>query len=86
LQQWVAHKKRSQEQTMADYRQLNQQHLAYLHQQGLSAIAHQVQHLVRQDLDQHQQRQAALLQAALEAHLLRPRSTRQRHQYSMLLL
>lgn len=56
---------------MADYQSLNRQHLAYLHQQGTSALAHQVQGLVRQDLDQAQQRQAAYLQAALEAHLSR---------------
>ena len=56
---------------MADYKSLNQQHLAYLRQQGVSALAHQVQHLVRQDLDQAPK--AAQLQAALEAHLQRQR-------------
>lgn len=59
---------------MADYKSLNQQHLAYLRQQGASAIAQQVQHLVRQDLVQSPE--AAQLQAALEAHLQRLRSGR----------
>ena len=57
---------------MADYKSLNQQHLAYLQRQGVSALAHQVQQLVRQDLDQAQQ--SVQLQAALEAHLQRRRS------------
>lgn len=57
---------------MADYRSLNHQHLSYLRQQGVSAIAHRVQDLVRQDLAQAQVQQAAQLQAALEAHLIRP--------------
>ena len=61
---------------MSAQQRLNQQHLAFLRQQGTSAIATQVQHLVRQDLDQDQVRQAAQLQAALEAHLQRPRSQR----------
>jgi hypothetical protein len=57
---------------MADYnqQQRNQQHLAYLRQWSTPTIAHQVQQLVRQDLGPQQQ-QAALLQAALEAHLQR---------------
>ena len=54
---------------MADYKSLNNQHLAYLRQQGASVIAQQVQHLVRQDLVQTPE--AAQLQAALEAHLQR---------------
>ena len=57
---------------MADYQSLNRQHLAYLRQQGASALAHQVQHLVRQDLVQTPE--AARLQAQLEAHLQRLRS------------
>lgn len=61
---------------MAEYKSLNHQHLAYLRQQGTSALAQQVQHLVRQDLDQVQVQQAARLQAALEAHLQRPRLQR----------
>ncbi len=56
--------------------QLNQQHLAFLRQQGTSALATQVQDLVRQDLEQSQVRRAAELQAALEAHLQRPRLQR----------
>lgn len=56
--------------------QLNQQHLAFLRQQGTSALATQVQDLVRQDLAQAQTQQAARLQAALEAHLQRPRLQR----------
>lgn len=56
------------------YQQMAAQHLAYLRQQGTSALAHQVQHLVRQDLDQVQTQRAAELQAALEAHLQRQRS------------
>jgi hypothetical protein len=59
---------------MAEYKSLNHQHLAYLRQQGTSALATQVQHLVRQDLGQAQTQQAVLLQAALEAHLQRQRS------------
>jgi hypothetical protein len=61
---------------MANRQSLNNQHLAFLRQQGTSALATQVQHLVRQDSGQDQQRQAALLQAALEAHLQRQRSVR----------
>jgi hypothetical protein len=59
---------------MANRQSLNNQHLAFLRQQGTSALAHQVLHLVRQDSDQ--QRQSALLQAALEAHLQRQRLAR----------
>lgn len=59
-----------------NYQQPAQQHLAYLRQQQTSVLAHQVQHLVRQDLDQVQTRQSALLQAALEAHLQRQRLVR----------
>ena len=58
---------------MADYRSLNNQHLAYLRQQGVLAIARQVQDLVRQDLAQAQVQQAAQIQAALEARLTRQR-------------
>ncbi len=58
---------------MADYQSLNQQHLAYLRQQGGLAITQQIRQLVRQDLDQYQAQQAARLQAALEAHLVQPR-------------
>lgn len=54
----------------------NNQHLACLRQWETPVIAAQVQRLVRQDLDQPQQQQAALLQAALEAHLQRQRSQR----------
>ena len=54
----------------------NNQHLAFLRQWETPVIAAQVQRLVRQDLDQPQQQQAALLQAALEAHLQRQRSQR----------
>ena len=59
---------------MADYNyRAAEQHLAYLRQQTTSALAVQVQHLVQQDLGQAQVRRAAELQAALEAHLVRPR-------------
>ena len=61
---------------MADRQSLNNQHLAFLRQQGTSALATQVQHLVRQDSDQSQTQRAAELQAALEAHLQRQRSVR----------
>jgi hypothetical protein len=61
---------------MANRQSLNNQHLAYLRQQETSALATQVQHLVRQDLAQDQAQRAAQLQAALEAHLQRPRSVR----------
>lgn len=61
---------------MANRQSLNNQHLAYLRQQETSALATQVQHLVRQGLDQAQTQRAAELQAALEAHLQRPRSVR----------
>ena len=61
---------------MSNRQSLNHQHLAFLRQQGTSALATQVQHLVRQDSEQSQARRAAELQAALEAHLQRPRSQR----------
>lgn len=61
---------------MVNRNSLNHQHLAYLHQQGTLAIAASVQRLVRQDLDQAQVQQAARLQAALEAHLVRPQPQR----------
>ncbi len=58
---------------MAYQQSINQQHLAYLRQQGGLAITQQIRQLVRQDLDQYQTQQAARLQAALEAHLVQPR-------------
>lgn len=58
---------------MANRQSLNNQHLAFLRQQGTSALAHQVQHLVQQGSEQAQQQRAAQLQAALEAHLSKPR-------------
>jgi hypothetical protein len=65
LQHLVAHKKKWQEQTMAEYphQQLVQQHLA-LRQQHQAVSQHQLR-----QVSEHQAPQVALAEAALEAHL-----------------